>query len=86
MVPGMNRQGYFMHIAITQLTYADRKDIRREAKVFVHRQRNAHLGDELFSSDLRWFFKQLRNLIMSGKTLDSALDRIELNFMSMEDM
>lgn len=75
-----------MQIAITQLTYADRADIRREAKNYIRRQGNAHLGDTPFREDLNSFFRKLRNLILGGKTLDNALDRLDLDYMNMDDM
>lgn len=75
-----------MKLAIAHLSYAERQDLKREAKVYTRRQGNAHLGDTPIREDLRAFFRKFRDLIMTGKRFNSALDRLDLDYCNMDDM
>lgn len=75
-----------MKLAISNLSYTERSDLKREAKVFIHRQGNAHLGDTPFRDDLRCFFRMFRQHIEQGRRFDTALDRLDADFMAMDDM
>lgn len=75
-----------MKIAITQLSYADRHDLKREARVYAHRQHNADLGAVPTREHYRDFFRKFRDLITIGKRFDCALDRLDMDYTAMDNM
>lgn len=73
-----------MKLSITGFAPRDKGDIKIYARDYCRRQLNSHLGGEPRLDDIRAFFVRLRRYIRQSNCLDTALNRIDVEFLAME--